>query len=203
MMFRPVAALALLAATAVPAAGQPSLNWPSKGNCPDGSQITAQEYTDQYQCFNNAECQALDPNACCVWYSYAFCGYPGTNHGGSADTECNAYNRCMDAAEEKPRPTPTATSQSAEPADPMAELMAQANLQAGLEALQQCPGIEPQTGAFDECVKGIADKLYEGLKANMPGTSTDTGTSSSASSLAKTLTAGIAALGAAATTLLN
>ena len=126
-----------------------TLDWPKNGNCPDGSNITPQQYISKYMCTDNAACRALDPTSCCVLYSYGFCGFPGTLHGGNADTECNEYNRCY------PDPDPDV----AEPmsAEPPALPGSAEEFAAQLQALLDCP-YDPATEEFQTCLEGILAK---------------------------------------------
>lgn len=145
-MFRAniAAVLALIAATANAQGNAPnlSLDWPNKNNCPDGSKITQGDYFSKYRCVDNEACRALDPNSCCVKYSYTFCGFPGVNHGGDEATQCNPYNACLPDG---------AVSQSAEPlpAPTSGEEFA-----AQLQALLDCP-FDPSTEEFETCLEGI------------------------------------------------
>ena len=131
-----------------------TLNWPKKGNCPDGSNITPKQYVDKYMCVDNAACRALDPTSCCVRYSYTFCGFPGTLHDGAEKTQCNPYNACLPEPDE-------AVPMSAEP--PALPKSAE-EFAAQLQALLDCP-YDPATEEFQTCLEGILAKSMDATSA--------------------------------------
>lgn len=165
-MFRitTAAVLALVAASAAAPTAAPTsrptdgnapdltLDWPKKKNCPDGSKISWKDYTEKYRCIDNAACRALDPTSCCVAYSYTFCGFPGTLHGGDKATQCNEYNRCLPDEPQPMSAEPPALPGSAE------EFAAQ------LQALLDCP-YDPATEEFQTCLEGILAKSMDPTSA--------------------------------------
>mmetsp|Transcript_18930 Transcript_18930/g.44839 ORF Transcript_18930/g.44839 Transcript_18930/m.44839 type:complete len:181 (-) Transcript_18930:256-798(-) len=130
-----------------------TLDWPKQGNCPS-TKITLDEYKSKYMCHDNAACRALDPTSCCILYRFPFCGFPGTEHGGNADTQCNEYNECYpDPDEAEPMSAePPALPGSAE------EFAAQ------LQALLDCP-YDPATEEFQTCLEGIMAKSMDPTSA--------------------------------------
>jgi len=156
------AVLALVAASANAQDGNaPNLtpDWPRKGNCPSTS-ISRDDYVSKYMCADNAACRKLDPTSCCVLYSFGFCGFPGTLHGGEEKTQCNKYNACLPDGPEPMGAEPPSLPESAE------EFVAQ------LQALIDCQ-YDPTTEEFKTCLAEIFAK-------NSKATTMDATTSASA-----------------------